>query len=63
MQKHRGRHGRSTAMLFKRIGVRGRSDSPEMRPNKPLLEMAQVLQNPVFALLCCQCISVNTLLC
>ena len=33
------------------------------RPEIPQLEMANVLQNPVFALPGCQRISVNTLLC
>ena len=34
-----------------------------LTPEKPQLEMAEMLQKPVFALPGCQLISVNTLLC
>ena len=34
-----------------------------LTPEKPQLEMAKMLQKPVFALQGCQLVSVNTLLC
>ena len=63
VQKYRDRNGRCIAILFKAIGVRGRCDSPELRPERPQPEMAKVLRKPAFAILGCQQISVNTLLC